>query len=163
MTPNTQTGSVPGVASGEFDSLNAQRVTVVAPGRTLLPDSGLARQLTASHPKYSAYNEYAFRSRMIKDPTFLDQYVEDVFELAAREGADEWMLDLEQVAVRRQRFKQNVINGLSKDMMTGQDVRSFIVDRQLGVEDRQLERPVQTSAARQSGTQIKLSQVDDNH
>jgi hypothetical protein len=132
MTQSTQTGSVSGVVQGELDNVTNSRVTVVSPDRALLPDSGLAKQLTSAHPKYVGYNEFGFRSRLIKDSEFLDQYVTDVFDLASRNEANEWMKDPEQRKVARETFKANILNGLSKDMFTGEDIKGFVVNRELG-------------------------------
>jgi hypothetical protein len=138
----TETSQTVGVTGGDISAASpalTPRVKVVEPSLTVLPDSGLAQSLIEAHPTYRGYNPYSFRAKLIQDDQFLDQYTTNVFENVEQSGqAPSWFGDPEQLAQRRQAFKSNLRNSLSKEMMTGEDTRSFIVNRETRVTQAQL-------------------------
>jgi len=133
----TETSQTVGLTGGDISAASpalTPRVKVVEPSLTVLPDSGLAQSLIDAHPTYRGYNPYSFRSKLIQDDTFLDQYTTNVFELTRESGqAPSWFNDPEQLAQRRQSFKTNLRNSLSKDMFTGEDTRGWVINREIRV------------------------------
>jgi len=145
-TQPSQTVGLTGEDMKAVGSVFTPRVTTNSPGVTVLPDSGLARQLTQAHPAYAGYNPFAFRGQLVSNPEFLNKYTEDVFGLATQDPANQaWVADPAIVAQRKAAFKQNIVNGLAKEAMTGMDPRGFIIDRQMGDSSRQLQTPLKSS------------------
>jgi hypothetical protein len=130
MTPNNpQTDESSG---GEvFAQVNQPRVVVNPSTPQISERVEFTTQMRDILPTYSAYNAIAFRGNILTNDTFRRQFVDDVFADAMKDPqVAQTFADPAILQDKRNKFEANLLSNLSRESMTGQDTRSFVVQRE---------------------------------